>query len=291
MNPSPLIRSLKKIANFIVYSNLFIAFCALALSLFTLRILAYENEAPLLAFIFFSTLFAYNFQRKLSLIYHSTRDSSNQNRWINENKKWSNLITVFSFLASFYFLYQLPHETILLIAPLAIISLLYVLQIGNQPALRNIPFLKVFVVAFVWGGAMILLPIIYFEAHLSDLLSLKAQSLTLALALFVFGQSLPFDIRDIGYDQKQSLRTIPSKMGIAKTLLICWLSFALSIIVMSYAFISAYISQHSFLSFCLAILLSSLVIYFSKREKHHLFYGIVLESCLCIPIVIYTLLK
>lgn len=277
---------LKDAAHFFVYSNFFIAFCALALAVFSLEMLPFKLDAYLLAFIFCSTLFAYNFQRRLSLLYEQKNIHSEQNRWIQRNKVLSNVITVFSLLSCFYFLYYLPHETILLIAPLALVSLLYVLRIGNQPALRNIPFLKVFIVAFVWGGAMILLPTLYFEGSFLALFTLKNQSLSFSLALFVFGQSLPFDIRDMGDDEAAKLRTIPAKIGIQKTIWICWLSFGLSATVMWFSYFSNFISLRIFLSFLISLVISAVMVYLTKKQKHHLFYGLLLEGCLLLPLLI-----
>lgn len=277
----------KKAAHFIVYSNLFVAFCALAMAFFSFEILQFGFDSHLLAFIFSSTLFAYNFQRRLSLLYEQKNLNSEQNRWILRNKGLSNAITVFSLLACFYLLYRLPHDTLLLIAPLAMISLLYVLRIGNQPALRSIPFLKVFIVAFVWGGSMILLPTLFFEGSFLALFSLKNQSLSLALSLFVFGQSLPFDIRDMGDDEAAKLRTIPAKIGIQKTIWTCWLGFGLSASIMCFSYFSNFISFRAFSAFLISIALTAAVIYLTKKLKHHLFYGLLLEGCLCLPLLVY----
>lgn len=282
---------LKKAAYFIVYSNLFIAFCALALAVFSLQMLQFKPDNHLLAFIFSSTLFAYNFQRRLSLLYEQNNLNSEQNQWIQRNKQLSNVITVLSLLACFYFLYHLPHDTILLIAPLALISLLYVLRIGNKPALRNIPFLKGFVVAFVWGGSMVLLPTLYFETNFIALFTLKNQSLSIALALFVFGQSLPFDIRDMGYDEADQLKTIPAKMGIQKTIWICWLSFGLSAVIISYSYHFNFISPLIFSTFLITLALTAGMVYLTKKQKHHLFYGLLLEGCLLLPMLLFLALN
>lgn len=280
----------RNFGHFIVYSNLYVAFCAFSLAVFSLKALDYKADNNLLAFIFFATLFAYNFQRRISLLEKTNSTSSWQNKWISRNKSLSNIITVFSFTACLYFLYYLPHDSLLLIAPLSLISLLYVLRIGRQPALRNIPFLKVFIVAFVWGGAMILLPTLYFSNDFYSIFSLKAQSLSFALSLFIFGLSLPFDIRDISDDSIAQLKTIPAKMGVKKTILICWLSFLLSSIVFLVCFKHHFITSEVFASLLITIAISAFMVYLTKKPKHHLFYGLLLEGCLLLPLTVYYFL-
>lgn len=281
----------RNFAHFIVYSNLYVAFCAFSLSVFSLQALQFKHETILLAFIFSATLFAYNFQRRISLFDKKKPAISMQDQWILNNKALSNFITIASFIACLYFLYYLPHDSLLLIAPLALISLLYVLKIGKQPALRNIPFLKVFIVAFVWGGAMVLLPTLYFTDDLYSIFSLKAQSLSFALSLFIFGLSLPFDIRDISDDNIAQLKTIPAKMGVKKTILICWLSFLLSSIVFLVCFTHQFISFEIFASLQITIAVSAFMVYLTKKPKHHLFYGLLLEGCLLLPLIVYSFLR
>ena len=283
--------SIKKLIYFIVYSNLYVSICAVTLSIFFSLILQFNVDPILIAFVFSSTLFAYNFQRRISLLDKKTPIVSKQNQWIINNKTHSNAITIYSFITCLYFLYFLPHDSLLLIAPLALISLLYVLRIGKQPALRNIPFLKVFIVAFVWGGSMVLLPTLYFSNNFASIFSFKSQSLSIATALFVFGQSLPFDIRDINYDEMTKLTTFPTKVGVKKTIWICWLSFLLSAIIFYLSYSYNFISLKAFLSLLSSIIISTLMVYLTKKIKHHLFYGLLLEGCLILPLIIYYILQ
>ena len=83
---------------------------------------------------------------------------------------------------------------------------------GFQKNLRNISYLKVIIVAFVWSGTTVLLPLIHTEVNIDSNIVLFAVQRFLIVAVLI----LPFDIRDIQYDAI-SLQTIPKKIGIQNT--------------------------------------------------------------------------
>jgi 4-hydroxybenzoate polyprenyltransferase len=101
----------------------------------------------------------------------------------------------------------------LLIPPVAI-SLAYVTPTGNGKLIRNIPFLKIFLIALTWTWVSILLP-----HALSNQFELFSVSFILIMAerfLFIFAITIPFDIRDVEQDQRESLDTIVKVVGPSK---------------------------------------------------------------------------
>lgn len=273
--------------NFLAYSNIFVSLAAMAMAAFTIQAMDFQIDFLILFTIFFITLFSYNFQRKFNLILHKNITPSQQNTWIKRFPKLHNSILIFSFVACIFLLFHLPKESYFLLIPLALISLLYVLKIGSWPALRNIPFLKVFIVAFVWAGVIVLLPALCKSHSFNLIFTLKKQALSLSIALFVFGQSLPFDIRDMKNDQKDKLKTIPHQFGVIKTLRICWMSLGTASIICIISYGIGFISLKESLSLILALASTSLILLYYKKPRRSLDYAILLEACLMLPLIYY----
>ena len=83
---------------------------------------------------------------------------------------------------------------------------------GFHKNLRQISYLKIVVVALVWSGFTVLLPVLETHQEISsNLIFLLLQRFLIVIVLI-----LPFDIRDVKYDAI-SLQTIPKKIGIEKT--------------------------------------------------------------------------
>jgi len=101
----------------------------------------------------------------------------------------------------------------LLVIP-AILSLGYVLPFvkGNK-RLRDFDYIKIFLVAIVWGVITVLMPIL---ERTTDL-TLSHLLILLERMLFIFAITLPFDIRDLKIDAHIDVKTIPSIIGIGKT--------------------------------------------------------------------------
>ena len=113
---------LKKLAQFFVYSNVFVSFCVLALCQSTSIIIGVDSS-HLLPFVFFSTLFAYNFQRILR--FSPNKEQSKHLDWLNKNRLFIILITIFSLTLSVYYALSLSFSTFYLLIPASIISLFH----------------------------------------------------------------------------------------------------------------------------------------------------------------------
>lgn len=74
----------------------------------------------------------------------------------------------------------------------------------NLHLLRNIPGLKLFLIAFSWAGITVLFPLIqnYMSIRITDWITFIQRF------LFVLVITIPFDIRDINYDNNE-LKTLP----------------------------------------------------------------------------------
>ena len=94
------------------------------------------------------------------------------------------------------------------------LTLLYAIPFlsGFHKNLREVSYLKIVVVALVWSGFTVLIPVLDAGIEFSIQLVLVAIQRFLIVVVLI----LPFDIRDVKYDAI-SLQTIPKKIGVEKT--------------------------------------------------------------------------
>ena len=90
---------------------------------------------------------------------------------------------------------------------------LYALPVLPQAKnLRSLSGLKIFVVALVWSGATVILPVLAAKHTISwDVCIESFQRFVFVLVLLA-----PFEIRDLMYD-KPELKTLPQRFGVAQT--------------------------------------------------------------------------
>ena len=78
--------------------------------------------------------------------------------------------------------------------------------------LRSIGGLKVYVIALVWAGVTVILPLINVEHNINTDVTLTLIQRFIVVIILM----LPFEIRDLQFDSLK-LATIPQKIGIKKT--------------------------------------------------------------------------
>ncbi len=125
-------------------------------------------------------------------------------------------IQFFSFVAlaiALYHAHFLNIKTWIGIGILLSLTGLYALPIlPHRKKLRNLGLLKIVLVALVWAGTTVLLPIISFGKEvLWDTEIETLQRFILVLILLI-----PFEIRDLKYDGPE-LKTLPQRYGVAHT--------------------------------------------------------------------------
>lgn len=113
-----------------------------------------------------------------------------------------------------FYAWQLSLEIILWMAPFGLLTVLYAIPFlsGFQKNLRNVSYLKIIIIALVWAGVTVLLPLIDAKQIPNEITVYQF----VQRFLFVCVLILPFDIRDMQFDAI-SLQTIPQKIGIEKT--------------------------------------------------------------------------
>ena len=197
-------RFLKLVLDFYLNASIHVAFSVYAF----LRITEVYFDIPLNQnlnyFIFFGTITGYNFVKYAGV-------AKLHHRSLTNDLKIIQIFSFFSFLALCYFAYKISIETLLITIPFNVLTILYAVPFlsGFDKNLREVSYLKIIVVAFVWAGFTVLIPLI--DAGVS--LDLNIVMLFLQRFLIVVALILPFDIRDVKYDAI-SLQTIPKNIGV-----------------------------------------------------------------------------
>ena len=260
---------LKKLGQFFIYSNVFVSFCVLVLCQSTCMIIGVDSS-HLLTFVFFSTLFVYNFQRMVR--FSPNKEQSAHLDWLNKNRLFIIIITVISLFLSVYYALSLSFSTFYFLIPTSIISLSYPIKIiplgGQKVSLRELPRAKIFLIALVWS----IVSVVLVTLENKSFYSLDTLLLFISRFSFVLAITIPFDIRDLKYDDL-SLKTIPQIFGEqkAKTIALYCLAF-FELISILHFFVGDF-SWQLLLALMLTSLLSGILIIKSSQEKNNLFFS------------------
>ncbi len=262
-----------KIINFILYGNVFIALCAYSQTVQTCRFLGDDNvsQSILPIFVTAATFFLYNIHKPITFF---LKKQVVHNQRFLKTKSFStplSILTVFTGFLCFYFFFRLKITTQMGLCVAALFSLAYVLPIFGGKRLRDLPFVKIFTIAFVWAYVTVILPV----QEYGNILDRHVKFMFIERILFVFALTIPFDIRDIDVDNKTHVKTIPLSIGIknAKNLGI--------LALIGCIFIVFTMTQQGIYSFknAIALLLtyiaSAVVVGFSQKDRNdYYFYGL-----------------
>lgn len=145
----------------------------------------------------------------------------------NVNQKWRIFFVLIGVLVSGLFaVLYLKFQSLLIFSFLGILSFLYALPY-TQIKFREIPQMKLFLIAFAWSSTIVLIPNAQY-----DLWSWSVLFQFIGFFLFITAITIPFDIRDLACD-KLKLMTLPQRIGINKAKQISYRSFGLSFLLFS----------------------------------------------------------
>ena len=164
---------------------------------------------------------------------------------------------MFWFFTVFFIL--LSYKTLLFSGIFAVLTVLYAIPFLNTRSLRTVRGLKIFVVALVWAGVTVLVPLI--EAD--HVLSANTWITFIERFLIVVALVLPFEIRDLPYDQSV-LGTLPQLLGKAATNILATGITGIAFILESF---KGTISFSYAISLLLICLLSAFATFFAEKEQ------------------------
>lgn len=279
----------KKIINFFVFANIWVALNTVFFTATTMIVFSLEMNYPLLLFSFFSVLLAYNFQRLVK--FSNLSLYSERIQWLATRKKLIFFLVVIGLIGAIISILMLPIWVWYLLIIPAILSFFYVLpdfqgfrRKLNRFSLRNIPFIKIYLIAFSWMVISVFIPL--FTASLLEEINLLIVVLILAEKfIFIIAITIPFDIRDIKIDEKEK-KTIPQLLGISRSkwLAVFLLLISSTLILIIYKF-GIYNLQILF-SLLISNIIAGIVISKINETKKELFYSGVIEGLFFIQFVL-----
>ena len=166
----------------------------------------YDLQIPnaLWFFVFFGTITGYNFVKYANIAGLGHRELKDSRRSIQ-------IFSFICFAIVSYFSFRLSLDILLVLGGFAILTFFYAVPLLRYENLRSLTSLKVFVVALVWAGVTVIVPIMAAVIELdTDILLTCIQRFIIVIVL-----TIPFEIRDLEFDVA-SLKTLPQQLGIRR---------------------------------------------------------------------------
>jgi len=210
---------IKQLFDFYVDASIHVALAVLSLLHATDILLHIPIDHHLNLFVFFGSISAYNF----------VKYGVEAEKYILVASRYHKNIQFFSILALLIALYHssfLSTDTLIFMMVMVVMTGLYAVPVlPHAKNLRNLGGLKIFIVALVWAGTTVVLPVVSNSTALyGDIIIETIQRFLLVLLLLI-----PFEIRDLAYDSPD-LKTLPQRFGVTKTKL-----FGLFTLIVFYA--------------------------------------------------------
>lgn len=280
--------------DFLLFSNLFIAICAVAQGLLTYHLLQVPPNKNILAILFFGTLAIYNF----SMLMSHPKDPGNSTyirvRWIFSHHRLIISITLISALCliPLGLLYLSIEGKLLMLftGAMAVSYSIPFLTLNHQKiGLRNIPGIKLFLVAIVWAISCVLLPIVEVE-HSYPINISTGETLLLVgkRFLFIAAITIPFDIRDLFQDKLYELKMIPVMFGEKKAYIFC------QFLLLGYLILLLLFSQTinlDVIALTITILLTGWLIFKSGIQKNEYYYFFFLDGIMILQYLLLLLVS
>lgn len=267
-----MVKWLKKLFEFYINSSLHVAFAVVAFMYVTAKEFDFSISKNLLFFVFFGSISGYNFVKYAGVAKLHHRSLAN----------WLKFIQVFSLICFLFFIlfgWQISRTTLLVSGLFGLLTLFYALPIfPNQKNLRSLAGIKIFIIALVWSGVTVVIPVYDAGIVINAAVWLEfSQRLLLVLVLM-----LPFEIRDLRYDDSL-LKTLPQALGVAETKKV-----GIGILVFSMVLEVLQNSEAVFLlSYFLISVVSALLVYKSTVDQSKYYASFWVEA---VPILWFFLI-
>ena len=272
-------RMVKQLFSFYINSSIHVALSVFSLTWITLIEYNFLYDENVLCFVFFATITGYKFVKYFGVAKFHHRSLAS----------WLKAIQIFSFscfVLMCYYAFQLEENTLICIAVFGVITFLYAIPflpkhlfLDKQHNLRSIGGLKIYLIALVWSGVTVFLPLINQQYAIDTNVIITG----LQRYVFVIVLMFPFEIRDLRYDSLK-LSTIPQKIGIKQTKIIGVLLLVL------FFFLEFFKDEIAFSSTFLLLVITvitGLFLIFSKVEQKNYYSAFWVEG---VPILWLVLL-
>jgi len=272
---------LTDIFRFLVFSNFWISIAAAGYSMLTVYQLDLEVPSGFYWFVGCCTLCSYCLQRYLQFSYRKKKQSIRQN-WLVGNRLYvGGTILAAGIAGAILGLTILTPVQILCFIPISLISMFYSIRVlgrskkskrSKSQGLRGLPGVKIFMVAISWSFLCGLMPIWISGFSGMDLLQIIL--VCLEKLFFIIAITIPFDIRDLKYDQVSN-NTIPQVFGATRSI---YIANGLLLVAALCAVFSGVYSAEVLTGLMLSYATTMIVLLYVDEEKPELYYSGLIDA-------------
>ncbi|MDT8446209.1 MAG: UbiA family prenyltransferase [bacterium] len=200
---------------FLLYSEVSVLACALALGWTGLQISGQPVDLNLLALIGSATFLFYTLERNLTLPVPSRSIFPEKSRWLQRNRQTNALLLLVSMSVTLTLMPHLSGPGLVSLGVFGFLALCYSIikfpRKGLAPqGLKRSYLLKPLLMVLVWTYMTLVLPLV--ETGLPQQPE-RAWWLLLVWVLWIFSNSILFDIRDLQVDKQSGVRTLAALLG------------------------------------------------------------------------------
>lgn len=228
------------------------------------------NDKSILYFIFFASITGYNFVKYFGLAKFHHRNLAN---WL----KFIQVFSLFCFIIMCFYAFQIQTKTLFYIAGLGLVTFLYAIPflpkrflLDEKQNLRNIGGIKIYVIALVWSGVTVFLPLVNNGITISEDIIITA----IQRFVFVVVLILPFEIRDLQFDNLK-LSTIPQKIGERWTKI---MGVILLILFYALEFFKNGVTPKELIIFLLITIITFISLMYAKKNQSKYYSGFWVEG-------------
>ena len=263
-------RLFRSVLDYYINSSIHVALAVCAMSCITMIQFDLNIDKDVLFFTFFATITGYNFVKFFGIAKFHHRRLTSRLRSIQ-------LFSLLAFILMTVFFFRLQTITMVLITAFGLVTFLYAIPIlpkhlfiDQQRNLRSISGLKIYIIALVWTGVTVLLPLIDNHVELSeDIWYASLQRFLIVIVLM-----LPFEIRDLNFDSLK-LSTVPQNIGIRGTKI---LGILLLIVVFSLEYCISDYRQLSIWVLAIFVMLLAIFLLLSYQRQSRYYSSFWVES-------------
>lgn len=294
--PAGLASGLRSLGESIFYGNYFYGICALSLQLETATQLRLNLDNPLIYLMsFLVTVLFYNYP----YLKHLSPDSDNpRTQWFVRNHRFvlaNQILFTLGLLACIVYLALKYSHAIAIFSPLSwVLMMIFPItgalyyganRLSPRLNLRQIGWLKPFLIGFVWAGLANVYPILYANLiHAQPLeITLFRVVIFVKTLMYVSMVAIMFDIKDYEVDQQSRLRTWIVRFGLRRTL--NHVIVPMTLLGLMYFISYALLNQFSALKMVLIMIPFFAVIASTKlfdKQRSLLFYLSVIDGLLIV---------
>lgn len=288
-----MLKAATRTMHYLVNSNLFISLAALcSVELTYVQLTGQLDLGPLSWLLFFGTWHTYIAQRLVRIDQRKKHQGSGMSYWLLDHKWYVRFMLVAGFIASTVCFFYLSLATQLSIVLLAVVSMLYALPViywkGTWMRMRDVGVTKPLILGLVWAVSTVWLPVMELGAEHN----MDTYLLFLERTLFLVAICVPFDVKDMDFDQEtMTYKTIPLMFGLKGTKLITWilLMACAALVLVRYQYMYAY-SATALTGYMLALLLTAVLVERMSHKRDEYFFTFWMDGLLIVlPVLVIVL--